>query len=67
MIEQKGNIINAEEMLRTWSELNILVSRTDVGGTDDLPLTSAVLKQTTPLSETELEKLKEVFTGEING
>ncbi len=67
MIEQKGIIINAEEMLRIWQELNVLVCRTDVGGTEDLPITGSIIKPTTPAAADEIEKLNQLFIGETNG
>ncbi len=35
-IEKSGMIINAEDMLNTWKELDVLVCRTDIGGPDEL-------------------------------
>lgn len=35
-VEQKGMIINAEDMLNTWKELPVIVCRTDLGGPDEL-------------------------------
>ena len=67
MIEEKGNIINAEEMLRIWQELSVIVCRTDIGGTDDLPLTADVLKKVTPASSAMIETLTKLFKGENNG
>lgn len=64
MIEQKGNIINAEEMLRTWKELNVIVSRTDIGGTEDLPITATTIKPTQPASATQIEGLTKLFKGD---
>ncbi|MBQ4471646.1 MAG: hypothetical protein II942_00145, partial [Alphaproteobacteria bacterium] len=64
MIEEKGNIINAEEMLRVWQELSVIVCRTDIGGTDDLPLTGAVIKSVTPASSGTLDALTKLFKGD---
>lgn len=50
MIEEKGNIINAEEMLRIWQEMDVIVSRTDIGGTEDLSVTADVVQETPPAS-----------------
>lgn len=35
-IVKTGNIINAEDMLTTWKDLNVMVCRTDKGGPDEL-------------------------------
>ena len=64
MIEQKGNIINAEEMLRTWKELDVIVSRTDVGGTEDLPVTTSAIESTNPASAAEVEGITKLVKGE---
>ena len=64
MIEQKGNIINAEEMLRIWKELNVIVSRTDIGGTEDLPVTTLAVEATNPASAAEVEKITKLVKGE---
>ncbi|MBQ3695405.1 MAG: hypothetical protein II938_00315 [Alphaproteobacteria bacterium] len=64
MIEEKGNIINAEEMLRIWKELDVVVSRTDVGGTDDLPVTASVVEPTMPASASEMQELSKLFKGD---
>jgi len=67
MIEEKGVIINAEEMMRIWHELDVLVSRTDIGGTEDLPLTGSLLQKATPATAEEIEKLNQLFIGDTNG
>ncbi len=64
MIEQKGNIINAEEMLRIWKELNVIVSRTDIGGTEDLPVTTLAVEATNPASAAEVEGITKLVKGE---
>ena len=45
LIEQKGNIINAEDMMKSWVEMNVSVCRTDKGGPDDLTLFGDFVKQ----------------------
>lgn len=48
-----GNIINAEDMLSAWSEMNIMVCRTDKGGPDELDsFADTVLPDTEPNDET---------------
>lgn len=64
MIEQKGNIINAEEMLRIWKEMQVTVSRTDVGGTEEIPTTAELIKETGPLSVAQIDTLKQLLKGE---
>ena len=64
MIEQKGNIINAEEMLRIWQELNVVVTRTDIGGTEDLPVTARVIKTVQSASAAQIEELTKMFKGD---
>ena len=67
MIEEKGNIINAEEMMRIWKELNVVVSRTDIGGLEDLPTTTEVISPVTPASVADVENLTKLIKGENNG
>lgn len=64
MIEQKGNIINAEEMLRIWKEMDVTVSRTDVGGTEEIPTTAELIKETGPLSVAQIDELNQLLKGE---
>jgi len=64
MIEEKGNIINAEEMMRVWKELGVVVARTDVGGLEDLPTTTDILKAVTPASMADVETIKKLIKGE---
>lgn len=64
MIEEKGNIINAEEMMRVWRELNVVVARTDVGGMEDLPTATEVISPTTPASASDIEVLTKLIKGE---
>ena len=62
LIERKGNIINAEDMLRTWNDLGVMVCRTDKGGPVELKTLSEVLnKQYEPLSEDAVQQLKQIL------
>ena len=63
MIEAKGNIINAEEMLKVWREMDVRVARTDIGGTEDLLVTSAVVEETQPASAAEIEGIAGLCKG----
>ncbi len=65
-VEEKGNIINAEEMLRIWKELDVTVARTDVGGTEDLATTAEVVKAVTPASESMVSLLTQILQGGEN-
>lgn len=67
MIEEKGNIINAEEMMRAWKELDVIVARTDVGGTEDLPVTALAIPETAPASAAEIEGITKIIKGGNNG
>lgn len=52
-IVKSGVIINAEDMMATWKDLNVTVCRTDVGGPDELPVVAAsVVSSIAPASET---------------
>lgn len=52
-IAKNSNIINAEDMLDTWKEMNIMVCRTDIGGPDELnSFADTVLPDTQPDDET---------------
>jgi hypothetical protein len=62
LIERKGNIINAEDMLRTWNDLGVMVCRTDKGGPVELKTLSEVLnKQYEPLSDDAVEQLRQIL------
>ena len=67
MIEKKGNIINTEEMLHIWHELNVVVCRTDVGGTDDLPLLKEALQSVEVPSPDMINALEKLVKEEKNG
>ena len=64
MIEEKGNIINAEEMLRIWKEMNVVVARTDIGGLEDLPTATETITTVTPASVTEIETISKLLVGD---
>ena len=62
LIEQKGNIINAEDMMKTWNDLGVTVCRTDVGGPVELPTMTEVLREKQEkISEEALEKIKNLL------
>jgi len=62
LIERKGNLINAEDMLKTWNDLGVIVCRTSIGGPVQLKTVSEVLHEKyAPLSPEEMEKLKQVL------
>ncbi len=70
LIERRGNLINAEDMLKTWNDLGVVVCRTEVGGPVELPTVAEVLKDPqTPARPEFLTKINELFNcGEkVNG
>ncbi len=70
LIERRGNLINAEDMLKTWNDLGVIVCRTEIGGPVELPTVSEVLKdQHAAPSEQILQKISTMFNlGEkVNG
>lgn len=64
MIEEKGNIINAEEMMRIWKEMNVVVARTDIGGLEDLPTATETIVAVTPASVAEIETITKLLVGD---
>ena len=62
LIEKKGTIINAEDMMKTWNDLGVSVCRTDVGGPVELPTTTEILKEPQDeISDEALEKLRSLL------
>ena len=66
LIEQKGNIINAEDMMKSWLEMGVSVCRTDKGGPDDLPTFGDFLKTGEDVAEDVFEQIKSVLVGGNN-
>jgi len=66
LIEQKGNIINAEDMMKSWLEMGVWVCRTDLGGPDDLSTFGEFLKPEEPVSAEVLEQINAVLGGGVN-
>lgn len=63
LIERKGNLINAEDMLKTWNDMGIIVCRTGSGGPVQLKTVAEVFNQTYhPLSAEELQNLKQILS-----
>lgn len=63
LIERKGNLINAEDMLKTWNDLGVIVCRTDVGGPVELKTATEVFnKPCEPLPEGAIQQLKEILS-----
>ena len=59
LFEQVGNIINAEDMMKTWNDLGVTVCRTASGGPVELPIAAEILKETQEkISDETLEKVK---------
>lgn len=62
LIEKEGTIINAEDMMKTWNDLGVIVCRTGVGGPVELPTGSEVFKESREkISAETLEKIKELL------
>ena len=62
LIERAGTIINAEDMMKTWNDLGVVVCRTDMGGPVELPTTSELLKESQEkISDEALAKIKELL------
>lgn len=70
LIERRGNLINAEDMMKTWNDLGVIVCRTDVGGPVELATFAEACgeDQQAPSAEV-LERIHSVFNlGEkVNG
>lgn len=62
LIEKMGNIINAEDMQKTWKQQGVLVCRTDMGGPDELPSVEASIpKVISGISEADFEMVRSSF------
>ncbi len=62
MIEQGGSIINAEDMIQIWQDLNVLVARTGTGGPDDLkPTSETVPASIEPAAPDMVETVKKLL------
>lgn len=62
VIEQIGNIINAEDMLDIWKDLNVNVTRIDRGTPKEIPLFAKTLEEADePVDKSVLEKIKKLL------
>ena len=62
LIEQKGTIINAEDMMKTWNDLGVVVCRTGMGGPIELPTGTELFKEAQEkISDETLAKIKELL------
>lgn len=62
VIEQIGNIINAEDMFEIWNEMNIKVTRIDRGTPKEINLFAKTLEEATgKISKDNFEKLKKLI------
>lgn len=62
VVEQIGNIINAEDMFEIWEEMNISVTRIDRGTPKELKLFSKTLEEgIEPIDKEKLEKVKKLI------
>ncbi len=63
LIERKGNLINAEDMLKTWNDLGVIVCRTDIGGPVELKTVGEILnKHYEPLSQDAVQQIKQILS-----
>lgn len=66
VIEQIGNIINAEDMLDTWNDLGVKVCRIDRGMPKDLPLFVKSLNDVDDKTDSDtVEKLKKILRNNV--
>ena len=64
VIEQIGNIINAEDMFEIWDDLGINVTRIDRGTPKELKLFSKSLEESIDsIDKEKLEKIKKLVRG----
>lgn len=64
VIEQIGNIINAEDMFEIWDDLGINVTRIDRGTPKELKLFSKTLEESAgSIDKDKLEKIKKLIRG----
>lgn len=64
VVNQAGNIINAEDMFETWEAMGIEVTRIDRGTPKELKLFSKTLESSEGnLSQSEADKLKKLLRG----
>ncbi len=62
VIEQIGNIINAEDMFEVWNDLNITVARIDRGTPKELKLFNKALDEATAkISKDKFDKVKKLI------
>lgn len=62
VIEQIGNIINAEDMFEIWNELNIKVTRIDRGTPKEINLFAKTLEEASgKISKDNFEKIKKLI------
>ena len=62
LVEQEGTIINAEDMMKTWNDLEILVCRTGMGGPVELPTGTEILSEPQEkITPDALEKIKSML------
>ena len=62
LIEKEGTIINAADMMETWKKMDVVVCRTDLGGSEELPaFGSALPVAQSKGTETELNEIRDLF------
>ena len=59
LVKTDGNIINAEDMLDIWKEMNVMVVRSGNGRPEELPLFGEIFPKALPaLDDESIEKIK---------
>jgi len=62
LVEKEGSIINANDMMETWKQMDVIVCRTDLGGPEELPsFTTALPPADNRGTEADLNLVRELF------
>ena len=62
IVVTKGNIINAEDMLDIWDDLDVLVCRADQGTPEELKTLSEIVKPTEAAESSIINKVKKTLS-----
>ncbi|MCP4392901.1 MAG: hypothetical protein GY804_01315 [Alphaproteobacteria bacterium] len=68
-IIKEGTIINGQDMLNTWLDMNVMVCRIGNGGPDELPSFARVMKgnKAEPADPANVEKIKQAIEELVSG
>lgn len=61
LVIQVGNIINAEDMLPIWKDININVTRIDMGSPKDIIMFNDALKEVKQIPYSEFEEIRTII------